>query len=778
MHGRDCPLRPDSAAKSRELAEKWTPHVAAGALAWPKTTGNNRPTLREQVPPSFPPQGPRRSVMQSLPLLAIAEKSDALISIGPLDYLIIALYFLVVLAIGFYLKKYVATGEDFFMAGRKMTAWIAGLSFISANLSSLETMGWSANAYQYGALAAHAYLIGAIPAILFLAIVMMPFYYICRTHSVPGYLKLRYGQSSSALAGISFAVMMVLVSGASMFAMAKILHLLLGWNMYLSILWASVPVGIYVALGGLISAVFNEVLQFFLIWFGTLLIPILGLIYAGGWSRMMATIQKNVHVIHPALPAGADFTRLWSSLGSVNNNPMGVNWFGIVFGWGLAISFGYWCTDFLQVQRVIVAKNLRAAQNGTIIGAAIKMCVPLIVTIPGLLGLAVLTNSDGSPLVLVAESDAGANLTHHTFNDVLPLLMGKYLGPGLLGLGVTAMIAGFMSGMAGNASAFATVWTYDVYKPLLVRNAPDRHYLAMGRWCSIIGLLLSIGTAYSLFYFSNILEFLLVLLFFFIVPLFGVVIVGMLWKRATPAAGFWGFLTAILVSIGMWAAVHTFPSGYRPQPTVVLEKDAVVQVEKEPVAGREQITKVVVQSGKVKITNVPLAESIAKPSGGEPPSLQHEIALPATVGEGKESKPLRVIAAEVTSAQSGEQEKFGVEGVPVVLGAKVQAQAEEVVHYFAPAVFNPTCKSWIARSEKAQPLAVNFYCAFWTLVVSVSVTIGVSLVTRPKPDAELKNLVMGLTPLPDEGFCPWYQRPLLWAGVVTAALIAVNIVFW
>ena len=239
--------------------------------------------------------------MSSFALLAAAE-SKQLLSIGPVDYLIIAIYFLVVLGIGLYLKKFASTGEDFFMAGRKMTAWIAGLSFISANLSSLETMGWSAMAYQYGMLGAHAYLIGAIPAILFLAIVMMPFYYICRTHSVPGYLKLRYDDRAASLAGISFAVLTVLVSGASMFAMAKILHLLLGWNMHVSIWVASLTVAVYVTLGGLISAVFNEVLQFFLIWFGSLLIPVLGLIDAGGWTHMMAKIQVNVNVIHPNVP--------------------------------------------------------------------------------------------------------------------------------------------------------------------------------------------------------------------------------------------------------------------------------------------------------------------------------------------------------------------------------------------------------------------------------------------------------------------------------------------
>ena len=716
-------------------------------------------------------------------LLASAASSgpakQAMLSLTPVDYLIIGIYFVVVILIGFYLKEQASTGDDFFMAGRKMTAWIAGLSFISANLSSLETMGWSAMAYQYGMLGAHAYLIGAIPAILFLAIVMMPFYYICRTHSVPGYLKLRYGEGSRALAGISFAFLTIMVSGASMFAMAKILHLLLGWNMTVSIWVASLTVAIYVTLGGLMSAVFNEVLQFFLIWFGSLLIPILGIIHVGGWGKMMAAIQENVKVIHPTVQ-NADFTSLWRNLGSFDTNPMGIDWFGMVFGLGLTVSFGYWCTDFLQVQRVIVAKNLRAAQNGTIIGAVLKMCVPLIVTIPGLLGLAVLTNSDGSPLVLVAESDARANITHKTFNDVLPLLMGQYLGPGLLGLGVTAMIAGFMSGMAGNVSAFATVWTYDVYKPMLNRNASDRHYLNMGRVSSLLGVLMSIGTAYLLFLFSNILEFLQVLIFFFIVPLFGVVIVGMLWKRATPAGGFWGFLTAIILSMTMWGYVHTFPEGYRPQPKIVLGDDAVVSVEKVNDQGTEKIAKVVVESGSVKTTNVaiPIVSEKDPLVSGDRVIEGNEVSVAAKAMDHDKSVDVRVLAPEVVLAGTETKDKFGVDGVPVVLKPGVRVSATDVTQYFNPAEFNAAHAKYIARSEKAKPMAVNMYSGFWTWVTCVVVIVGVSLFTRPKPDAELKNLVMGLTPLPDEGACPWYEHPYLWAGLVGVVLVAINIYFW
>jgi SSS family solute:Na+ symporter len=484
-------------------------------------------------------------------LTVAAAVPTRLLTLTFVDLLIVAIYFVMVLVIGFYLKKYASTGDEFFMAGRKITAWVAGLSFISANLSSLETMGWSAMAYQYGMLGAHAYLIGAIPAILFLAVVMMPFYYICRTHSVPGYLKLRYGESSRTLAGISFACMTVLVCGVNMFAMAKVMQILLGWNIHLSIWVSSLTVAIYVALGGLLSAVFNEVLQFFLIWLGTLLIPILGLLEVGGWKNMLASINTQ----HP----GQNFTSLWASLGSAADNPMGMHWTGMVFGLGLAISFGYWCTDFLQVQRVMAAKDLRSAQNGTIIGAALKMMVPLIVTLPGLLGLAVLSQKAG--ITLVPESQAQA-LGAHSYNEVLPLMMARYLGPGLLGLGVTGMIAGFMSGMAGNVSAFATVWTYDVYKPLLNKSASDRHYVSMGRWCSIVGVLIAILTAYGAMLFSNILVYLQVLVMFFIVPLFGTVILGMLWKRASPAGGFWGFLIGILSSISMFVWVHWFPDRF------------------------------------------------------------------------------------------------------------------------------------------------------------------------------------------------------------------------
>ncbi len=479
-------------------------------------------------------------------LLAFLD-TNRLVHLAPVDLVIIIFYFALVLAIGFYLKERANTGEDFFMAGREMTAWIAGLSFLSANLGSLELMGWAGAAYQYGILAAHWYWIGAIPAMLFLALVMMPFYYISKTHSVPGYLKLRFGESSRTLSSVSFAFMTVLMSGINMYSMALVLKIVLGWDINFSILISAGTVAIYVALGGLRSAIFNEVLQFILIWAGALLIPILGLIEAGGWAALKVKIATN---------ASAEYTHLWSTLGSANNNPMGINWFGIVFGLGAIISFGYWTTDFLVVQRVLAAKDLRAAKMAPIIGAAFKMFVPFIVILPGLLALAVL------PIKLMPEAQAVAS-GGHSYNEVLPLMLARYCGPGLLGLGITALIAGFMSGMAGNVSAFTTVWTYDIYRALIKKDASDAHYVSMGRWCTVLGVAISVGTAYLVMDFKSIMDYVQALFSFFIAPLFGTVILGMLWKRATAAGGFFGLLTGTASSIGLWAWVKIDPTALR-----------------------------------------------------------------------------------------------------------------------------------------------------------------------------------------------------------------------
>lgn len=491
--------------------------------------------------------------------------SAKLVHLSPVDLVIIVFYFALVLAIGLYLKGQANTGEDFFMAGREMTAWVAGLAFLSANLGSLELMGWAGNSYKYGILAAHWYWIGAIPAMLFLALVMMPFYHICKTHSVPGYLKLRYGQGAQALSSISFAFMTVLMSGINMYAMAVVMRVVLGWDIHFSIWVSSITVAIYVALGGLRSAIFNEVLQFFLIWAGALLIPILGLIEAGGWSGLQAKILSNL--TEQGVPNPGSYTHLWSTLGTFSANPMGINWVGIVFGLGAVISMGYWTTDFLVVQRVLSAKDLRSAELAPIIGAAFKMMVPFIVILPGLLGLALLRDPQGHLLRLVpadlAWSKAGQAQGLHGYDEVLPLMLARYCGPGLLGLGITALIAGFMSGMAGNVSAFTTVWTYDIYGALINKNASDETKVTMGRWTTIVGVIVSIVTAYFAMYAQSIMDYVQALFSFFIAPLFGTVILGMLWKRATPAAGFWGLFAGTLSSIGMYVWVKIDPNAVR-----------------------------------------------------------------------------------------------------------------------------------------------------------------------------------------------------------------------
>src|SRR5271157_3661549 len=550
-----------------------------------------------------------------------------------IDFAIIAIYFVMVLGIGFYLKKYTQSGEDFFLAGREMTAWVAGLSFVSANLGTLELMGWAGNAYQYGILAAHWYWVGAIPAMVFLGIVMMPFYYISKTHSVPGYLQLRYGEPASALSAVCFGFMTILMSGVNMFSMALVLKVMLGWDLNFSIWVSSITVGVYVALGGLFAAIFNEVLQFFLIWLGALLIPILGLVEAGGWSGLVARIHRN-------LPQG-DYTHLWRTLGSFTDNPMGIHWTGIVFGLGFVISFGYWTTDFLVVQRVLSAKDLRAAKMAPIIGAAFKMFVPIIVILPGLLALAVL------PQKLMGEGAAVAS-GGHSYNEVLPLMLARYAGPGLLGLGITALIAGFMSGMAGNVSAFTTVWTYDIYRALINKNASDEHYVKMGRWTTIIGVLISVGTAYLVMSFLSIMDYVQALFSFFIAPLFGTVVLGMLWKRATPKGGFWGLLAGTLSSIGMWAWVKV----------------------------------------------------------------------------------------------------------------------------------DPTALRYVALSPHAKDMAENMYRALWSWVVCVSVTVVVSLLTKPKPDSELVGLVYGVTPIPHEGDVALWERPIFWGAVVFVVFVLFNIYVW
>jgi SSS family solute:Na+ symporter len=559
--------------------------------------------------------------------------------LAPIDVLILVLYYLLVIFVGFYVKRATNTSEEFFLAGREMTAWIAGLSFVSANLGSLELMGWAGSAYQYGILAAHWYWIGAIPAMLFLGIVMMPFYYISKTHSVPGYLQLRFGEEARALSAISFGLMTILMSGVNMFAMALVMKVILGWNINFSIWIGAVTVTVYVMLGGLRSAIINEVVQFVLIWAGAALVPILGLIEAGGWTNLKAQIARNV--------GDPSYTHLWSTLGHFRSNPMGVHWTGIIFGLGFVVGFGYWTTDFLVVQRVLSAHNLRAAKMAPVIGAAFKMAVPFIVILPGLICLGL--TSHGHPVYHLVGQNAVDAAHPYSYNEVLPLMLIRYCGPGLLGLGITALVAGFMSGMDGNISAFSTVWTYDIYKAFMNKHATDRHYVLMGRCSTLVGMVISVATAYLVADAASIMDYVQALFSFFIAPLFGSVILGMLWKRATSAGGFWGLLAGTVSSISMF--IYTRLGGER--------------------------------------------------------ALAH-----------------------------------------------------------------------IAFSSDAQPMAETLYRALWSWLICVIVTILVSLMTTPKPEAELVGLVYGATEIPDDGATALWHKPIFWAVIVIVVFFILNLIFF
>jgi SSS family solute:Na+ symporter len=378
---------------------------------------------------------------------------EGVLQAGILDYLIIGIYFVFVLAIGFVLKKDMKTSEDFFLSGRSIPSWITGLAFISANLGAIEVMGMAANGAEYGIMTAHFYWVGAIPAMLFLAIFMMPFYYGSKVRSVPEYLKLRFNEPTRAFNAISFAVMTVLMSGINMYAMALVFKLLLNWSMDMSILVSAAVVLAYTILGGLTSSIYNEVMQFFLVIFGLLPITLIGLINVGGWNALVKGLPKG-------------FDHLWAQTATASN-PMGVDWIGIVSGLGFVLSFGYWCTDFLVIQRALAAKNLSSAQRTPLIAAFPKIFFPALTVIPGMLALYLI------PLI-------GSNTTNYSYNMALPLMLEKYYPTGMLGVGLTAMLASFMSGMAGNITAFNTVWTYDIYQTYLAKDKSDAHYLWMG----------------------------------------------------------------------------------------------------------------------------------------------------------------------------------------------------------------------------------------------------------------------------------------------------------
>jgi solute:Na+ symporter, SSS family len=448
-----------------------------------------------------------------------------------LDYFIIGVYFVFVLGIGAVLRTKMQTSEDYFLSGRSLPSWITGLAFLGANLGALEIMGMGAGAATYGIMQAHYYWIGAIPAMVFVALFMIPFYYASRVHSVPGFLKLRYNEATRGFNAILFAIFMLLLSGINMFAMALVFQLLLGWSLTASILLSAGIVLAYVTLGGLSSSIYNEVLQFFLITLGLVPLVIFGLIDVGGLSGLKESISNP------------QFFHTWANTGT-KDNPFAVQWFYIVFGLGLVQSFGYWCTDFLVVQRALAAEDLAASQRTPLIAAFPKLLYGVLAIFPGLIALSVL----GPKIATAAEA-----------NNAVPYAMAYYFPTGMLGFGLTALLAAFMSGMAGNVTAFNTVWTYDIYKAYINRDATDRHYLNMGRIATVAGVLLSVVTAYLALGFQTIINYVQVLHGIFLAPLFGTFLLGMFWRRTTGWGGFSGLVAG--TGYGIITYLITLDSG-------------------------------------------------------------------------------------------------------------------------------------------------------------------------------------------------------------------------
>jgi SSS family solute:Na+ symporter len=451
------------------------------------------------------------------------------------DYLIIIVYFLFVIGVGFLIKKKIKSSNDFLSSNRSIPLWITSLAFISANLGAQEVIGMVASGAKYGIMTVHFYWVGAIFAMIFLGVFMMPFYYGSRARSVPEYLSLRFDEKTRGLNAISFAVMTVFSSGISLYALAKMLEIILHWDFDVSIWVAAGIVMIYTFLGGLTSAVYNEVLQFFLIVLGLSPLVVVALHDAGGWENVKAQLPSNM-------------THAWKYMGDADANPMGLHFMSLIFGLGFVMSFGYWCTDFLVVQRAMIARNMGDAQRTPIIAAIPKMLMPIIVVLPGVIAIALVQPAlQSKGYSIPVEHDGQLNYTM-----TLPSLIAHYYPSGLLGVGITALIASFMSGMAGNVTAFNAVFTYDIYQAYFVKNRSDKHYLVFGKFVTIAGILISIITAYIAKGFNNINDFLQLVFGFVNGPLFATFLLGMFWKRTTGHGAFWGLVCGTLAA----AATH------------------------------------------------------------------------------------------------------------------------------------------------------------------------------------------------------------------------------
>ncbi len=552
-------------------------------------------------------------------------------TLSAIDYACLAIYFAFVLGIGWLAKRGIKSSEDFLTSKHSVPVWITSLAFIAANLGAQEMIGMCASGAKYGVMTAHFYWLGAVPAMVFVGVFMMPFYYGSRARSVPEYLKLRFDEKTRGLNAITFAVMTVFSSGISMYALGKLFQLVLGWSFTSSVFLSAVIVLAYTLLGGLTSAIYNEVVQFFLIVLGFAPLSFFAVQKAGGWSGITNRLQPVM-------------THSWKYAAHASENPMGVSIFGLVAGLGFVLSFGYWCTNFLVVQRAMAANSMQGARQTPLFAAFPKIFMPLVVILPGIAAVALMQMSSGYTLPLKANGGG------FDYDQVLTTLMAKFYPSGMLGIGLTALMASFMSGMAGNVTAFNTVFTYDIYQAYIRKTAPDSHYLWIGRVTTVVGILLSIATAYIATTFNNMMDFLQLVFAFVNAPLFATFLLGMFWKRTTGHAAF----TGLLVGTAAAAATHGL-----------------------------------------------------------------------TVAEGK--------------------------------------------------------GGWIPIGhphEFVSTMAQNYWIAIISWTSCMVVTILISLVTKPKPVAELHNLVYGFTDIPPVDLAPWYRRPGPLAFVVLGILVVVNIYFW
>ena len=545
----------------------------------------------------------------------------------PVDYLILTLYFVLVLGIGWRLKKRVASSEDFLTSRRSLPLWITSLAFLAANLGAQELVGMCASGAKYGIMTAHFYWVGAIPAMIFVGVFMMPFYYGSRARSVPEYLKLRFDEKTRALNAVTFAAMTIFSSGISMYALGLLFRLMLGWTFTESVLLAAAIVLVYTLLGGLTSAIYNEVLQFFLVVLGFAPLAVLAVFKAGGWEGMASRLPPVM-------------THSWTYLGHSSQNPMGVEVFGMVAGLGFVLSFGYWCTDFLVVQRAMAAESMAVARLTPLIAAFPKMMIPFVVIVPGIAAMAIHQMNIGYALPAKGEG--------FDYDQTLTTLMAHFYPSGMLGVGLTGLMASFMSGMAGNVTAFNTVWTYDIYQSYLRRGAPDSHYLLVGRATTVVGIGLSVATAYLAQLYNNMMDLLQLVFGFVNAPLFATFLLGMFWRRATGHGAF----TGLVAGTGAAALTHGL--------------------------------------------------TLAEKKGG-----------------------------------------------------------------------------WIATLHQfPSTMAQNFWIAIFAWSACFLTTILVSLATRPKPVAELDNLVYGLTSIPSEEGVRWYRRPAPLAVAAGAGCLLLNVIFW